>query len=79
MLLIQSLEKADTFVKSHLIPELTKGQIEEIKKLQHPKFILQSVTDKLGHSFLKTRCVFVCEYCVLKLLTMVGALIMDIW
>lgn len=51
----ESLEKADTFVKSHLIPELTKGQIEEIKKLQHPKFILQSVTDKLGHSFLKTR------------------------
>ena len=51
----QSPEKVDAFVKSHLIPELTKSAIEELVKLQHPKFILQSIADKLGHFPLKTR------------------------
>lgn len=51
----ESPEKADAFVKSHLIPELTKNEIEELVKLQHPKFILQSVGDKVGHFPLKTR------------------------
>lgn len=51
----QSPEKADAFVKSHLIPELTRNEIEEVVKLQHPKFILQSTAEKVGHFPLKTR------------------------
>lgn len=55
----ESPERADAFVKSHLIPELTTSEIKELKKLQHPKFILQSITDKLGHLFLQTRLDYV--------------------
>lgn len=51
----ESPERADEFVKSHLIPELTKSGIEELVKLQHPKFVLQAITDKLGHPSLQTR------------------------
>lgn len=51
----ESPEKADAFVKSHLIPELTRNEIEEVVKLQHPKFILQSIAEKVGHFPLKTR------------------------
>ena len=54
----QGPEKADAFVKSHLIPDLTKSEIEELVKLQHPKFILQSISDKLGHLFVLTRFVW---------------------
>lgn len=51
----QSPEKADTFVKKHLIPELTKDKIEDMVKLQHPKFIIQSISDMKGHFPLKTK------------------------
>lgn len=51
----ESPEKADAFVKSHLIPELTRNEIEEVVKLQHPKYILQSIAEKVGHFPLKTR------------------------
>ena len=54
----QSPEKADAFVKSHLIPDLTKSEIEELVKLQHPKFILQSISDKLEQLFVRTRFVW---------------------
>ena len=57
MFCYQSPEKADAFVKSHLIPELTRNEIEEVVKLQHPKFILQSIAEKVGHFPLKTRLV----------------------
>lgn len=51
----QSPEKADTFVMSHLIPELTKDKIDELVKMQHPKFILQCISDMVGHFPLKTK------------------------
>lgn len=51
----ESPEKADTFVRSHLIPELTNDKIEELVKLQHPKFILQCISDMVGHFPLKTK------------------------
>lgn len=54
----ESPEKADTFVKKHLIPELTKDKIEDMVKLQHPKFIIQSISDMKGHFPLKTKLDF---------------------
>ena len=57
MFCYQSPEKADAFVKSHLIPELTRNEIEEVVKLQHPKFILHSIAEKVGHFPLKIRLV----------------------
>ncbi|KAL9981028.1 hypothetical protein ACROYT_G009682 [Oculina patagonica] len=54
----ESPEKADTFVMSHLIPELTKDKIDELVKMQHPKFILQCISDMVGHFPLKTKLDF---------------------
>ncbi|KAJ7333810.1 39S ribosomal protein L44, mitochondrial [Desmophyllum pertusum] len=54
----ESPDKADAFVKSHLIPELTKDWIIDLVKRQHPKFILQCVADMVGHIPLKTKLDF---------------------
>lgn len=64
----ESPKNADAFVKTHLIPELTKEKIEEMLKLQHPKFILQKISVEKEHFPLKTKLGFQDEvksrYCV---------------
>lgn len=54
----QSPKNADAFVKTHLIPELTKEKVEEMVKLQHPKFILQQISVEKEHFPLKVKLDF---------------------
>ena len=42
-------------MKTHLIPKLTKEKVEEMVKLQHPKFILQQISVEKGHFPLKVK------------------------